>query len=53
MSDQPPLPPQLTDLIAQLHALTDELQQVDLTACSDDDLIAAANAHEQAITRLT
>lgn len=53
MSDQPTSPSPLTDLIAQLHALTDELQQVDLTACSDDDLIAAATAHEQAITRLT
>ena len=41
------------ELVAQLHALTDRLQAVDLAVCSDEELVEVAAAHERAITRLT
>ena len=53
MSDQPQPPSPAAELVAQLHARTDRLQAVDLTTCSDEELVEVAAAHERAITRLT
>lgn len=40
-------------LVARLHAVLDELGTVDLTRCSDDDLLEVAQSSERAIARLT
>ncbi|MET9202139.1 DUF222 domain-containing protein [Gordonia sp. NPDC003585] len=41
------------ELVAQVHALLDELVEADLTACTDDELVEVAAAHEQALARMT
>ncbi len=45
--------PRAVELVADLHAILDELQTVDLAPCSDEDLIEVASATERAIARLT
>ncbi|MCT1354357.1 MULTISPECIES: HNH endonuclease signature motif containing protein [Gordonia] len=41
------------ELVAELHANLDELQTVDLSSCTDEELIEVASATERAIARLT
>ncbi|WP_439031108.1 DUF222 domain-containing protein [Gordonia terrae] len=41
------------ELVSQLHGLLDELQTVDLGACSDTELVEVAAGTERAIARLT
>ena len=41
------------ELVARLHAVLDELQVVDLTGCTNEELVAIAGRTEQAIARLT
>ncbi|KSU61421.1 MULTISPECIES: HNH endonuclease signature motif containing protein [unclassified Gordonia (in: high G+C Gram-positive bacteria)] len=41
------------ELVAELHANLDELQTVDLSSCTDEELIDVASATERAIARLT
>ena len=45
--------PRAVELVAELHAILDELQTVDLSPCTDDELTEVAAATERAITRLT
>ncbi|WP_439030077.1 DUF222 domain-containing protein [Gordonia terrae] len=42
-----------TELVADLHRIIDELQTVDLSACTDADLVDVAADTEKAIARLT
>ena len=41
------------ELVAELHANLDELQTVDLSSCTDEELIDVAAETERAIARLT
>ncbi|UKO91671.1 13E12 repeat family protein [Gordonia amicalis] len=45
--------PSAAVLVDQLHSLIDELQTVDLTGCSDSDLVDVAAETERAIARLS
>ena len=45
--------PRAVELVAELHAILDELQTVDLSPCTDAELTEVAAATERAITRLT
>ncbi|WP_414539317.1 hypothetical protein [Gordonia alkanivorans] len=42
-----------SELVQELHRITTELQAVDLTQCSDAELIDVAAGTERAIARLT
>ena len=54
MSDEQAMPqPRAVELVAELHAILDELQTVDLSPCTDDELIDVASATERAIARTT
>ncbi|PKZ64803.1 HNH endonuclease [Gordonia terrae] len=54
MSDESAsLQPRAVELVAELHAILDELQTVDLSPCTDDELIDVASATERAIARTT
>ncbi|MCZ4582053.1 HNH endonuclease, partial [Gordonia amicalis] len=46
-------PSEAAALIDQLHSLIDELQTVDLTQCSDAELVDVAAETERAIARLS
>ncbi|MFT4397187.1 DUF222 domain-containing protein [Gordonia lacunae] len=45
--------PRAVELVAELHAILDELQTVDLSPCTDAELTEVAAATERAIARLT
>ncbi|MFE0751373.1 DUF222 domain-containing protein, partial [Gordonia sp. NPDC058843] len=47
------LQPRAVELVTELHAILDELQAVDLSPCTDDELIDVASATERAIARTT
>ncbi len=54
MSDESATPrTRAVELVAELHAILGELQTVDLSRCSDEDLIEVASATERAIARTT
>ncbi|ANY26048.1 HNH endonuclease signature motif containing protein [Gordonia terrae] len=54
MSDESATPqPRAVGLVAELHAILDELQTVDLSPCSDAELADVAAETERAIARLT
>ncbi|WP_238421653.1 HNH endonuclease signature motif containing protein [Gordonia sp. 'Campus'] len=45
--------PRAVELVAELHAILDELQTVNLSPCTDEELIEVAAATERAIARTT
>ncbi len=45
--------PRAVELVAELHAILDELQTVNLSPCTDEELIEVAAATERAIVRTT
>ncbi|MFE0747718.1 DUF222 domain-containing protein [Gordonia sp. NPDC058843] len=45
--------PRAVELMAELHAILDELQTVDLSQCTDEELIEVAAATERAVARTT
>ncbi|OUC77864.1 HNH endonuclease signature motif containing protein [Gordonia lacunae] len=54
MSDEQAMPqPRAVELMAELHAIVDELQTADLSPCTDAELTDVAADTERAIARLT
>mgnify|MGYP002714872311 CR=1 FL=1 len=54
MSDESITPqPRAVELVADLHATLDKLQTVDLSPCTDEELMEVAAATERAIARTT